>query len=53
MVMVGDRSYDIEGAEASGIASIGVLYGYGDVSELSGADFLAENVDELCRILGV
>ncbi len=33
-VMVGDRRYDIEGANAVGIASIGVGYGYGTEDEL-------------------
>lgn len=34
MVMVGDRKYDIKGAKASGIDSIGVLYGFGTRAEL-------------------
>lgn len=34
MVMVGDRKYDITGAKAIGIDSIGVLYGFGSRSEL-------------------
>ena len=29
--MVGDRSYDVKGAQAMGIDSVGVLYGYGAV----------------------
>ncbi len=43
-VMVGDRKYDIQGAKAVGIRSIGALYGYGTEEELlnAGADFLAE-----------
>ncbi|MBQ6544686.1 MAG: HAD hydrolase-like protein [Lachnospiraceae bacterium] len=53
VVMVGDRFYDIEGAQAAGIASVGVLYGYGTREELekSGATYIADNVGELGRIL--
>ena len=36
-VMVGDRQFDIEGAQAVGIESIGVGYGYGSEAELRGA----------------
>ena len=53
VVMVGDRSYDIEGARCLGIASVGVLYGYGNMAELSNADFLAKDVKGLCQIFGV
>ena len=31
-LMIGDRSHDIVGAGASGMASIGVLWGYGDLA---------------------
>ncbi len=37
IVMVGDRFYDIEAACEVGIASIGVLYGYGTEEELRNA----------------
>ena len=52
-VMVGDREHDIIGAKAVGLASIGVLYGYGDDAELSaaGAGRIVETVDELKRAL--
>jgi len=52
-VMVGDRKHDIIGAKKTGLASIGVLYGYGDRPELetAGADRIAEDVDELVDIL--
>ena len=36
-VMIGDRSYDMEGAKKSGIASIGVTYGFGSRQELEEA----------------
>ena len=52
-VMVGDREYDIAGAKQAGIASIGVLFGYGSRQELerAGADHLASNVEEIRRIV--
>ena len=48
-VMVGDRHYDIRGARAFGMDSIGVLYGFGTKEELSqaGATYLAEDVGSL------
>jgi len=52
-VMVGDREHDILGAKTMGIASVGVLFGYGSRREFenAGADFIAETVDDLRRIL--
>ena len=52
-VMVGDRSFDVEGAHAHGIPCIGVTFGYGSREELqsAGADFLADTVAELQAIL--
>ncbi|NLA86876.1 MAG: HAD family hydrolase [Clostridiales bacterium] len=52
-VMVGDREHDILGAKKVGITSVGVLFGYGSREELeaAGADFIAETVNDLHRIL--
>ncbi len=52
-VMIGDRKYDIRGAKAFGMYSIGVRYGYAPVGELeeAGADQIAETVDELGEVL--
>ena len=52
-VMIGDRKYDIEGAKANGIDSIGVLFGYGTAQELkaSGAGRIVESVGQLQNIL--
>lgn len=52
-VMVGDRFYDVHGAQVNHIPAIGVLYGYGGREELAqaGADALAEDVPELERLL--
>jgi len=52
-VMIGDRSFDIEGAKACGLSSIGVLYGYGNRDEFLKADAVAESVDELGTLLEV
>lgn len=51
--MVGDRSFDIKGAKANGVAAIGVSYGYGTWQELSeaGADAIAADAKELYEIL--
>lgn len=53
MVMVGDRRFDIEAAKRKGLASVGVLYGYGTREELeaAGADYLVENAVELVRLV--
>jgi phosphoglycolate phosphatase len=50
-VMVGDRRYDIAGAHANGLRSIGVLWGYGTRKELesAGADRLIESPAELAE----
>ncbi len=52
-VMIGDRKHDILGAKKTGLASVGVLYGYGDREELetAGADVIAEDVKHLGDIL--
>lgn len=52
-VMVGDREYDIAGARQTGLASIGVLFGYGSRSELeeAGADYLADQVEDIVQIV--
>jgi phosphoglycolate phosphatase len=52
-VMVGDRKHDIIGAKAVGLASVGVLYGYGDREEheKAGADWIAETVEEVYNII--
>lgn len=52
-IMIGDRHHDIEGANENGIDSIGVLYGYGDYSELknAGANFIAETTMDIVKII--
>ena len=53
IVMVGDRCYDILGGHAEGMKVIGVLYGYGDLKELSeaGADALATTPQEVAELV--
>ncbi|MGB0534215.1 MAG: HAD hydrolase-like protein, partial [Paracoccaceae bacterium] len=36
-IMVGDRVYDIQGAQANGMKALGVSYGYGGLAELQEA----------------
>lgn len=52
-VMIGDREYDINGAKAAGIDSIGVLYGYGSREELqsAGATYIAEHVSDIMSLI--
>jgi phosphoglycolate phosphatase len=48
-IMIGDRSHDIIGAGKNGMKAIGVLYGYGSLSELTeaGAHRLCERHPEV------
>ena len=52
-VMIGDREHDIFGAKAHQLDSIGVLFGYGDRTELekAGATYIAENVCDIYSLL--
>lgn len=52
-VMVGDRMHDIAGAKANRMRAVGVLYGYGSLSELgdAGADYIAKDIEALKNIL--
>lgn len=49
VVMIGDRKHDIIDANHNGIASIGVLYGYGSENELIevSATHIAKDIEEL------
>lgn len=53
MVMVGDTVFDVLGAAAHGIPSVGVAWGYGSVEEMkkAGAAAIAVTMDELLSIL--
>ena len=52
-VMVGDRKYDVEGAKANGIDSIGVRYGYSVADELerAGATYIVDTQKDLITLL--
>ncbi len=54
-IMVGDRCFDIEGAVANGIDSVGVTQGFGSYEELkaAGATQIVEGAKELRGILGL
>ena len=47
VVMVGDRSHDVEGAIANGIPSIGVGWGYAEPGELAEATLVVADLDAL------
>lgn len=52
-VMVGDRRFDVLGAKAMGISSIGVLYGFGTEDEIikAGADYTAKTPESVLEIV--
>lgn len=52
-IMIGDRSYDVVGAKANGIRSVGVLWGYGSAEELSraGADVICDTPAQLGKCI--
>ena len=51
--MVGDTVYDVVGATAHGIPTIGVNWGYGSIAEMqnAGAKAIAYSMDELHDLL--
>ena len=53
VLMVGDRRHDIIGAKKNGLASMGVLYGYGGREELeqAGADLIAETTSQVADLI--
>ena len=53
VLMIGDRLYDIEGAKACGLDSLGVYLGYAEENELesAGATYIAHGVDGLEKAL--
>lgn len=52
-IMVGDTAYDVTGAAAHGIPTIGVSWGYGNVEEMkkAGASAIADTPEELLKLL--
>lgn len=53
VAMIGDRKFDVEGAQAFGLTSIAVTYGYAPNGELeaAGAEFIVDTVEELRQLL--
>lgn len=53
VAMVGDRHFDINGANKVGVTSVGVEYGFGSKEEFekAGADFIVKDVKELAEFL--
>lgn len=51
--MIGDRCFDVEGAKALNVESVGVAYGYGSMEELqeAKADYIVRSVGELHAFL--
>ena len=51
--MIGDRSFDVEGARKVGVECVGVTYGYGSMEELREAkcDYIVRSVEELQKFL--
>ena len=52
-VMIGDRKFDIEGAKAHGLHSVGCAYGYAAEGELekAGAEVIVNSVEALKEVL--
>ena len=52
-LMVGDTAFDVIGAAAHGIGTVGVSWGYGEVSDMleAGAVAIAHDMDELFELL--
>jgi phosphoglycolate phosphatase len=50
-VMVGDRSYDVEGAGEHGLPTILVEWGYGSPAEAAGAIAVVHSTDQLSSLL--
>ena len=53
MIMIGDTKFDVLGAAAHGIPTIGVAWGYGEVSDMqeAGAAAIAESPEHLLKLL--
>ena len=52
-LMIGDRYYDVEGAQADGMQTLGVSYGFGHRQELeqAGAVSIADAPQEICGLV--
>lgn len=50
-IMIGDSPADIQAGERAGVATVGVLWGYGSHEELIGADYLIDRPAQLLEII--
>ena len=50
--MVGDRSFDIVGARAHGLAAVGVTWGIGSAGELATADAVVDRPADIPEAIG-
>ena len=53
IIMVGDTAFDVIGAKAHNIPTLGVSWGYGEIKDMedAGAAAIAHDMDELYRLL--
>ena len=53
MLMVGDTKFDVIGAAAHGIPTIGVAWGYGETADMeaAGAKAIAQSPEHLVELL--
>jgi phosphoglycolate phosphatase len=49
-VIVGDSINDIAAGKAAGVVTVGCIYGYGELSELSGSDYLVKSITEMLEL---
>lgn len=49
-VMVGDSINDVAAGGGAGVLTVGCSYGYGDISELTGADYVVADFPSLLRL---
>lgn len=51
VILIGDTKYDIIGAKEAGIASMGILYGFGSKEDFiaNGADYIVDGVDDILK----
>lgn len=49
-LMVGDSINDIAAGKAAGLITIGCTFGYGDMEEIGGADYLIDSLPELLEL---
>jgi len=50
-VMIGDSNFDIEAGKNAGVTTVAVTYGYRERKDLSDADYMLEEFDELLTVL--